>query len=328
MIEIRRAVYSDIPQIMEFIDKYWKKGHILAKDRQFFEWMYVDNGKVNFYIAIDRDSKIYGIEGFILYNHSDTPDASGTIWKTIKSSNPVLGLEIEQHMVSDLKIRYGCSAGISEKARRIHELNGCKVEKMLHFYRLNNLSTYKIAKIKQKYIPNVVDTGYRLERVADFEEVKKVLSVEFLKAQKLYKDYAYLNKRYFLHPIYQYDVWKIVKKIGSVKSILITRVEKYKDKQICKIIDFYGDLDDLTKITSAIDNMLRINQYEYIDIYSFGVPKIIYQKAGFVECTDDSNIIPNYFNPFEQRNIDLYLVDPMIGDLRVFRGDGDQDRPC
>ena len=56
--------------------------------------------------------------------------------------------------------------------------------------------------------------------------------------------------------------------------------------------------------------------------------KGIYQKAGFVECADDTNIIPNYFNPFEQRNIDLYLVDPIIEGFRAFRGDGDQDRPC
>ncbi len=328
MIQIRRAVYEDIPRIMKFIDQYWKKGHILANDRNFFEWMYVDNEQVNFYIAIDENSKIYGIEGFILYNHSSTPDASGTIWKTIKSSNPILGLELEQFMVSDLQIRYGCSAGISEKARKIHKLNGCKVEKMVHFYRLNDLSAYKIAKIKEKYIPNIVDTGYRLEKVINFDEIKQILPFEFLKKQILYKDYEYLNKRYFLHPIYHYDIWKIVGKEHIAKSILVTRAEKYNDKQICKIIDFYGDIDDLSRITGAIDNLLRVNQYEYIDIYSFGVSKGIYQKAGFVECADDTNIIPNYFNPFEQRNIDLYLVDPIIEGFRAFRGDGDQDRPC
>lgn len=328
MITIRRAVYEDIPKIMQFIDEHWKKDHILARDRAFFEWMYLDEGEVNFYLGIDEKNTIYGLEGFILYNHSDTPDASGTVWKTIKSENPVLGLEIERYMVKELHIRYGCSAGISKKACKIHELNGCKVEKMLHYYRLNDLSSYKIAKITRKDIPQVSHTGYRLKAITDFDEIKTILPEKFLEKQRFYKDYQYIYRRYFLHPIYHYDKWKIIRNDGDVKSVLITRNENYCNAGICKIVDFYGDLDDLSKITEELDALLLLNNFEYIDVYSFGVPKEIYEKAGFVECKDDTNIIPNYFNPFEQRNVDLNLVDPFVEGFRTFRGDGDQDRPC
>ena len=328
MITIRRAVYGDIPRIMEFIDKYWKKGHILARDRAFFEWMYLDGEKVNFYIGVDEQNKIYGLEGFILYNHSDTPDASGTVWKTIKSENPVLGLDIERYMVDDLHIRYGCSAGISKKACKIHELNGCKVEKMLHYYRLNDLPFYKIAKITKKDIPVVSHTGYQLVKIEQFEEIKNILLVAFLEKQRLFKDHNYIYRRYFQHPVYQYNIWKIIRNDGNIKSVLVTRDEYYKDAKICKIIDFFGEVNDLSKITEEIDRLLQLNNYEYIDIYSFGVPKEIYEEAGFVECKDDTNIIPNYFNPFEQKNVDLNLVDPFVEGFRAFRGDGDQDRPC
>ena len=44
--EIRLAMYSEISEIMQFIDEYWKKGHILATNRDFFEYEMVVDGQV------------------------------------------------------------------------------------------------------------------------------------------------------------------------------------------------------------------------------------------------------------------------------------------
>ena len=38
---IRFAVREDIPAIMEFIEEYWAHGHILAHDRELFDFQYV-----------------------------------------------------------------------------------------------------------------------------------------------------------------------------------------------------------------------------------------------------------------------------------------------
>ena len=63
MLTIRRAVYEDIPHIMKFMDEHWKPGNILAKDRSFFEWQFVEDGKVNMFIGInEEEAKIYGME--------------------------------------------------------------------------------------------------------------------------------------------------------------------------------------------------------------------------------------------------------------------------
>ena len=40
----------------------------------------------------------------------------------------------------------------------------------------------------------------------------------------------------------------------------------------------------------------------------------------------DENIIPDYFSPFEQRNIDILCDYPNV-DVRICKADGDQDRP-
>lgn len=93
MLKIRRAVCDDIPNIMKFMDEHWKPGNILAKDRDFFEWQFVEDGKVNMFIGIDEEEgKIYGIMGVIVYNSSKVPDVSVCTWQTIKSPDPMLGI--------------------------------------------------------------------------------------------------------------------------------------------------------------------------------------------------------------------------------------------
>lgn len=97
MITVRRAAKEDIPGIMQFMDEHWKPGNILAKDRDFFEWQFIDRGKLNMFIGIDEKSgKIYGMMGAILYNQNEHPDISGCTWQVIKSGNPRLGLELSR----------------------------------------------------------------------------------------------------------------------------------------------------------------------------------------------------------------------------------------
>ena len=54
--------------------------------------------------------------------------------------------------------------------------------------------------------------------------------------------------------------------------------------------------------------------------------KTFFETAGFEEQIDDKNIIPNYFGPFVQKNIDIWT---RAQDKKTifFKGDGDQDRP-
>lgn len=330
MITIRRAVYDDIPDIMRFMDEHWKPGNILAKNRDFFEWQFLDGDKLNMFIGVDEEcGKIYGMMGAIVYNKSSNPDVSGCTWQVIKSSNPILGLEIQDYMFQELNVRYGCSAGLSDKSVRLNELFGDKIIVMDHYYRLADKEEYMIAKVKKKVIPVVENTGYCLELIYTVDEMKQIISEEELAEQILSKDYFYIQRRYFEHPIYHYDIWKILDKKGDARAILITRDETVGDQKICKIIDYYGKSDFLGCITSALDNLINERDYEFIDIYSYGVPTSLYEQAGFNCCDENSeNVIPNYFHPFIQKNVALRMIEYWIPGLRMFRGDGDQDRPC
>ena len=212
---------------------------------------------------------------------------------------------------------------------KINELMGGIPIVMEHYYRLADRKEYRIAKVKNKVIPVVEDTGYRLEQIDSVEEMKQIIPEKMLAGFLMSKDYAYIEKRYFGHPIYQYDIWKIVDKEERSRSVMVTRDETVQDGKICKIVDYYGELDDLEMVTAAWDRIMKDRNYEFVDIYSYGVPAALYEKAGFCRCDETSeNIIPNYFHPFEKKNITLNMIEPGVPGMRLFRGDGDQDRPC
>lgn len=330
MITLRRAVYDDIPNIMRFMDEHWKPGNILANNRDFFEWQFVDDDAINMFIGINEDSNIiYGVIGVIIYNKSSNPDISGCTWQVVKSGNPMLGLELAEYMCKQLNVRYNCGTGLSEKAVKINKLNGYDITAMDHYYRLANKEEYKIAKIKKKVIPLVKDTGYSIEPLHYLNEMKSIIPEENLLNYVLSKDYKYIEKRYFKHPIYHYDIWKVINPQKNSHSVLITRDERVNGEKICKIIDFYGVVEDLGNITPALDKLIEKKDYEFVDVYSYGIPSVLYESAGFCRCNKESeNIIPNYFHPFVQRNITLKIIDYRFPGLKLFRGDGDQDRPC
>lgn len=330
MLTVRRAVIEDIPNIMRFMDEHWKPGNILAKDRNFFEWQFVDGDKVNMFIGIDEEEgKIYGMMGVIMYNRSEHPDIACCTWQTIKSSNPMLGIELQDYMWYQIMPRYTDSIGLSEKAVKIQTLMGREPIEMEHYYRLRDREDYVVAKIKRKIIPKVEETGYRLVKIQKVEEMRKIISDKELAMQIMSKDYEYIERRYFNHPIYSYDIWKVVDDFGKGTAVLITRDEDINDRKVCKIIDYYGLSEILGKITAALDRLLIEKNYEYADVYSYGVDPVIYESAGFIACNEEcENIIPNYFHPFVRKNVVLKMMKPLVEGIRLFRGDGDQDRPC
>ena len=63
---IKLCAKKDLNQLMFFIGKFWKKKHILAKNKKFFNWQFYNSitKKYNFLICI-KNKKIVGCLGFI-----------------------------------------------------------------------------------------------------------------------------------------------------------------------------------------------------------------------------------------------------------------------
>ena len=92
---------------MNFINVYWKKGHILGTNRKLFEYEHVDGNKVNFLLAVDRtDNSIVGILGFILASHNLTKlDVWTGIWKVKSGEMPLLGMEMYKRLSGMISAR-------------------------------------------------------------------------------------------------------------------------------------------------------------------------------------------------------------------------------
>ena len=146
------------------------------------------------------------------------------------------------------------------------------------------------------------------------------------------KDYhrrsmRYIEHRYYMHPYYTYKVYGLKLK-NEMRSAVVMRAEQVRDAKVLRIVDFFGRDEDLSYAGEAFDQLITEGNYEYLDFYCYGIDQKILREAGFVRREKgDENIIPNYFDPFVQQNIDIYFYAWFLEKIHVYRGFGDQDRP-
>ena len=328
-IKISFATVNDIEYIMKFIDEYWKKGHILATNRQMFEWQYRKGDDVHFVMAKNKEG-IKGILGYVPYGEGSQKNIALALWKTISSDKPFLGVELLQYLDAEQENAGIVCPGINMRTTaKLYRLVGMHVDKMTQWYRLGRQRNFVIGKIVNNHIPQVenmreyvltkYDTPEQMLRCFDFESYKNSAPVP-------YKSQEYLTWRYFNHPVYQYDVYGICRKNDVAEAIIVLRTQTYENSSVIRFVDYIGSLEVLPSVTNLLDDLLEVQKAEYIDIYEAGVSEQLLIRGGWTKVETSGNIIPNYFAPFEQSNVDIYYSTANKNAI-LFRGDGDQDRP-
>lgn len=318
---IRFANVEDIDDIMHFIDTEWRKGHILARDRKFFEWMYVKGKNVNFVIS-KNNSVVDGILGFVSYDENNH-QIGLTMWKALKSANGMIGISMLAFVEQELKPQIIASPGVNPNTTTaIYKYFKHDVKKMRHYYRLSKINNFHIGTIKECIIPEYICNGTAVIRsINSFEEYKKENIIFADNAIK--KDFWYVKRRYFEHPVFQYFHF-IVEKDGKLDVVI--REQEVEGHKCLRIVDMLGDYSLLPYFVPEIDKYMVDNNYEYVDCYASSIEIELWMKSGFLDIETTEDIIPNHFAPFERVNIDLYSSCRPHG-IVVMRGDGDQDRP-
>ena len=327
---IRHCDIADIDAVMMFIRDHWDENHIFAKNRSFLEYQHLVNGKFTFIIGEGRTSKkVYGIKGYIESNRTDAPDIWGAIWKTIKSPNIMLGIDLRTFFHETVRHRTGMGVGLSKSALRSDVLiPNIHARELPHYYRLTDRPGYRVAAITTKHILPVQPDHLKLRRIRSFDEIKNNFDAEGFRERKPYKDLWYIERRYFSHPIYDYLVYGLYTEHGQLSSLLFCRAQAHKGAKVLRVVDYIGYDDDLAGIATQFDAMLNSEDYEYADLYCYGIDKKVIHDFGFIaKDSDDPNIIPNYFEPFVQKNIQMFFSTTDLDNFYVFRADGDQDRP-
>ncbi len=335
--DIRLAKSSDTDNIMHFIDEYWSKGHIMAQDKELFKYEYADGDNLNFILAIDKNTNlIEAIFGFILCSHiqdTNKKDIWGSMWKVNDTHDniPFLGIELAKRIftLTDCRTHIGNGANLNTTIPLRRLFFGDKVVKMKQYYLLNSsIDDYKIAKIEHK--GNGVTKFFEEETILlefhSIDEVKKQFDVESVNAIP-YKDNWYVNKRYFCHPYYKYNIFGLADQTGKVGALMMARILECNDSKVFRIVDYIGDHKLFAGLAKQFANLLKRKDFEYIDFYTYGFDEESIFKAGFkLRTDDDPNVIPNYFEPFLQKNVDIWAHYKLDGTL-FFKADGDQDRP-
>lgn len=322
---IRFAKEKDIDAIMAFIDTYWRKGHILGNDKEFFQYEHLLEEGVSYVISEDENGEINAILGYIPYGKTNR-DLMTVMWKANHTAHASLGLELFKFLKENGDARIMASPGSNPKLKGLYHYLGYQFGKMTHWYRLRYQSNYYVAKILDDEIPSVDGNAEYIE-IATWKDLESQFDFEnYTKAVKPYKEAWYIKKRYFNHPKYNYRLFGIKNTYGKVDLLLIFRVISVNDYNVVRLVDCIGDFSIIDSISNVLDDVLEKYKAEYVDCYEAGLPDKFMICSGWKKTEGSGNIIPNYFAPFMQENIDIYYFtsDP---EIVLFKGDGDQDRP-
>jgi hypothetical protein len=331
---IRHALEVDIPRLMQYIDQEWMAGHILSRDSELFRYQYQCGPALNFIISENDVGSINGILGFIPSSAALDSDVWLAMWKVSRDTGyPVLGIQLLQYL-KEQGHRTVISLGINQKTIGIYRYLGYATGSMNHHFLPNKaLRSFQIGKIP-------TDVA-RLERPFMRSSLISLHSVswgnipaDFLLGTLSHvlprKDIAYVERRYFKHPIFSYRVHGIYHD-GQLATLLVSRVVSVTAASVLRVVDIIGDESLLPWVTHSLHDILENEGLEYLDLVSYGLDDEMLQQACLskLDLTGDKIVIPNYFQPFKQKNIPIHFcVDRQISpNIRLFKADGDQDRP-
>ncbi len=330
---IRLAQKADKKKILDFLSDQWNPNHIYIKAETLFDYDFLEGDRLNFIIALDEQGEIDGTLGFIAYSPELVGcDVFTVMWKVRpKNGDPSLGVSLLNHLIKNYGLRSVFTVGANPKTLPIYQFLGYTVGKLEHFVLLNDRPLeFRVAVVPDR--PHAgLPQGWGDWPVIPLES-HEALSLQFRADRRKedipYKDASYLKKRYFNHPFYQYKVLGLGKPGEDLTSILIARENTVSGTRILRLVDFIGDPTDLACSGKSLKALVHDGGYEYMDFYQYGISPETMTKAGFLRKSDwEGLIVPNYFEPFEQRNVPIHFFSTLTQGFRLFKADGDQDRP-
>lgn len=335
-MQIRFATVADTDALMAYIDQNWRQGHILSRDRELFLHDFREADRLNLAIAVDAEARITGLFGFMKYSRDPLPDIAGSLWKAEASSGvPMLGLKLRDFVIQNVPHRLFAAPGAGIQTQPIYHLLGMQWVEMEHYYLINpNLDDFKIASVPQGFRHSPVssegsrDAG-RVYRVVE-PRVLETFEFDCHKDKYPFKDLRYVEKRFFSHPVYEYEVYAL-EKHGMVCAVLVARVAYVETASVLRIVDYYGEDAHLPALVSHLREVAWQRGHEYMDFVCYGFNPAALARCGFskLDMRNDELIIPNHMEPLVRKNVPVYCVADRSATLRLrlCKADGDQDRP-
>ena len=271
---VKYAESSDCLKIQSFIEKHWRKDHILSLSKELLDFQHLNplSRKYNFIIAVNNTTnEVDALLGFIPTYQYDKElfkegDYWGAIWKVRTDVQNAeiknLGLTIWEKLFELDNFQSWAAIGISEIAKKIYAISGMQIGELAHYY-----------------LPNI--------NVKNF----------YIAEQRLV------------------SIWTL-------------RIIKMNKSRAIRIVDILGNIEYLPCLSAELQKMLVDIGAEYMDILNYGINEEVFFNLGFLKLNPIGDvIIPNYFEPFERKNIRIEFAYKADFNYVIFKGDSDQDRP-
>lgn len=331
--QIRYCKKNELHKLQHFIDRYWRKNHIMSKSVDLFNFQHdvIGTDYYTFVVAENMQTNEFdGIYGFIStyrydISHKVPKIGYGAIWKVRDDIHNAeigkIGLKLLKFILKSECFESFGALGISKVHKDIALALNFNVGVTSHYYYANNkMHNFKIAKspiIKKEVFSESV---IREINILDIDAIHNTLNP--------YKNLCYYRHRYLNHPFYKYLFWGVFTN-NMLCAIIVLRRVFVSENSCLRIVDMIGDTDKVYNLSSEFQRILESNNIEYIDCLNHGIEDRFFYKMGFnvLNNNDGSTIIPEYFEPFERKNIPIEYAYISDKPLVIFKGDGDQDRP-
>ena len=327
--------HKDLHKFQSFIREHWKKDHIFVQDTSIFDFQHKSLNHYHYMVA-NQDEGLLGVHGVIPQLQFDGSLPRNQIflglWKVLDTESVGTGILLYQNILDEYEPEFIGVIGYNEQVLPFYVWQGFEVGIMNHHFVLSpDKTVFEIAKIPSRICGQNIcsnsNISYKLITESDLDD----LDTSGLYLHQLpSKSDAYIVKRFMNHPMYKYHVYAILV-ADELLALCVIRSIFQDNSVVLRFVDFMGTNEVFALLGKFVLSLLDEYKAEYLDIYSHGIPNDIIEKAGFFNRQEyDGLIIPNYFEPFEQKNIDLryaYKTTQTHDSVRLFKSDGDQDRP-
>ncbi len=320
--DIRLARFDELSEIQGYIDRWWKRGHILARQPDLFLWQHGGGECLDMVIAKEPASgRLDAILGLIRTSrYSGLDDEHAVTWMTTwkvrdDQAHAGLGLRTYYFAKNTLGLANITAVGINNEVEKLYKALRFETGELGQRVVLNPAITLQLAEGAQQAMSPHPAVWVSLR------ENHKELPPEFF-TRCPSKNNRYLVERYAKHPCYRYTYLDIHID-GVLVACFIVRRAQHGGAQCLRGVDFFGQPSTLPMCAGNLQQFLIADESEYLDFFTNCEEP--FEEMGF-EPVDESKVVPNHFAPFEKRNITIRYA-TRAKDLCIVKGDADQDRP-
>lgn len=342
-MEIRFATTDDLVPIMRFIDEHWARGHVLATSRRLMEWQHGGtDGRGLDYVLASEGGEVRGVLGFIATTRFDPALADArtlwlALWKMRADAPNGTGLRMLTFLSKSIPHALLGTVGINAEVAKLYRALGYTVGSMRQWYVLHPERThFGIARVPANALrrSESFDRG-RASRLRALDATSlRALAPLFARTwpegAAPRKSARFFETRYLAHPFYRYEVHAI-ERGGEACGVVATRVCEVAGSRSVRVVDGFLPPAALPGLAPALQALLVERDAECADLYEFGLDDAALARSGLlqVDVSDASIVIPNYYEPFAQRNVRVDFAFRLRPGqpLLVFKADADQDRP-